>query len=276
MHKRAQQAGCQRGLKQHGAFGRGDFAGVQAAQSAVCRVDADGLRAGQIAGAAHGAEPGVALHPIARAGNGRNRQGVARAGVAAFKAVRMRAEEMALLAGYSRSFAVADAGIALQGGSFAFQRQPGGLGAVEIPVVEQVQVGRGAAGNIGLVGQGGKGVLRGEACNVVSGLHGALNRLRRKVRRAGIAPAVAQVNGYAQRFVAVALHIFQLALAHRNRQAAAFGRFGAGVAGTQLFGVGNGRINQFFKKRLAERKARQRLAVTGCRHGERCKRSLFL
>ena len=70
---------------------------------------------------------------------------------------------------------------------------------------------------IGFVGQRSKGVLCGKAGNIVSGLHRALNGGLRKVRRAGIAALVANVNSHSQRFVAVALYIFKLAHAYRYR-----------------------------------------------------------
>ena len=128
--------------------------------------------------------------------------------------MRVGAEKMALLCRHPRTFAVGDARIALQRGRFAGQSQLCGAVAVDIPGVEQVQVRRRAAGDVSLIGQGGKRVLRGEAGNIVGGLHRALYGLWRKIRRAGVASPGAQVNGYAQRFVAVAFHVFELAFAH--------------------------------------------------------------
>ena len=174
---------------------------------------------------------------------------------------------MALLGRYGGAFAVADAGIALQGGGFAAQRQFGSLFAVDGPGVEQIQIRRRAAGNVGFVGQGGKKVLRRKAGNVVGGLHGALDGSRGKVRRAGIAPAVAQINGHAERFVSVALHVFESALAHRNGKPRAFGGFGSGIAGAEFFGVGQGAVYQLFKKSTAVGKARQRFLLMVSRGG---------
>ena len=76
LHKGAQQAGGQRRFEQHRAFGGRDFAGMQAAERPVGCVDADGLRAGQFVGTTLRAEPGVALHLVACAGNGGDRQAV--------------------------------------------------------------------------------------------------------------------------------------------------------------------------------------------------------
>lgn len=49
----------------------------------------------------------------------------------------------------------------------------------------------------------------------------------------------------------VALHSFELALAHVHRQAAALGGFGTGIGGTHFFGVGQGAIDEVFEERAA-------------------------
>ena len=106
-------------------------------------------------------------------------------------------------------------------------------------------------GNIGLVRQCGKRVFGGETGNVKRGLHRLLDGGQGKVGGAGIATALTQVHRDAERFVAVALYVFQLTLAHRHAQAAALGGVRSGIGGAQFFGMGDGRVHQAFKKRAA-------------------------
>ena len=175
---------------------------------------------------------------------------MARAGVATAKAMRVRAEEMALLGRHRRAFAVGDAAAGLEGSGLALKGQFGRLLAADSPRVEQVQLAR-LGFDVALVGQARHRVFGGEAGDVISSLHGALDGGLRKVRRAGVATAVPHVDRHAQRLVAVALHVFQLALAHRHREATALGGFGARISGAQLFGVRQGAVDQMFKKLAA-------------------------
>ena len=162
-------------------------------------------------------------------------------------------EKVALLGRYGRAVAVGDAAAGFEGRCFALQSQLGGLFAVDAPRVKQIQIAV-VRFDVGFVGQTGGRVFGGEAGDVIGRLHCALDRCLRKVGRAGIAPAVVQVHGHAQRLVAVALHVFQLALAHADRQAATFRRFSARVGRAQLFGVVQGDVDQLFKMvtRVAE------------------------
>jgi hypothetical protein len=101
------------------------------------------------------------------------------------------------------------------------------------------------------IGQGGKRVFGGEAGNVVGGLHGLLNGRLEKSEVLALPRRWPTVHRDAQRLVAVALHVLQLALAHRHAQAAALGRLGPGIGGAQLFGVRQGGVHQVFKKGAA-------------------------
>jgi hypothetical protein len=119
--------------------------------------------------------------------------------------------------------------------------QLGGLLGVDGPGVEQVQVARPRGrGQVVGIGQAGGRVFGGEAGDVVGRLHRLAQRRGGEVRGAGVAAALAQVDAHAQRLVAVALDVLEFALAHRHRQAHAFGDLGAGVAGAQLAGQGQG------------------------------------
>lgn len=108
--------------------------------------------------------------------------------------------------------------------------------------MEQVQVAVAVGGRDVLgVGQAGHRVFGREAGDVVGGLRRLLDGLAGKVGGAGIAPAVADVDGDTERLVAVALHRFELALAHADRQAAAFGGLGPGVGGPELLACARAR-----------------------------------
>ena len=262
LHKAAEQACGQGRFEQHRALGGGNFAAIQAGQRALGGVAAHGLRAGQVSRVALAAVPVVALHLRALARNGGHRQAVARAGVttgedagfSTLAAAHVRRKEVRLLGRHTRAFAVGDL---LAGGKrrrFAFKGNAQSLFRRERPGVEQVQVGP-LVGNVFGVGQTGKRVLGSEARNVVGGLHRLLDGGLRKVRRGRVAPAAADVHRHAQRLVAVALHVLQLALAHRDAQAAALGGIGTGIAGTQLSGMCQGGVHQLFKTASAVLKA---------------------
>ena len=75
-----------------------------------------------------------------------------------------------------------------------------------------------------------------------------LNRRLREIAGSGISPLLPNVDGDAQRLVAVALDVFKLALTHTNRQATALGRLSSGVGSTQFFSVRQCRVHQIFKK----------------------------
>ena len=160
------------------------------------------------------------------------------------------AEEVALLGRDGRAFAVGDAAAGFEGRGLAFQGEFGGLFAGDGPGMEQVQLAR-FGFDVALVGQAGDRVFGGEAGNVIGRLHCAFDGRLRKIGGASVAAAVAHIHRHAKRFVSVTLDVFQFALAHRHRQTAAFGGFGAGVGGAQLFGMRQGAVDQVFKKLAA-------------------------
>ena len=174
---------------------------------------------------------------------------------------------MALLGRDTGALAVGNALVGRQGSRFALNGDTCSLFAGHGPWVEQVQVlVRVFGGDIVRIGQTGCGVFRGKACNIKGGLHGLLDGCFRKVRRAGIATALADIDRHAQRLVAVAFYGFQLPLAHADAQAAAFGSIGTGIGGTQLFSVCQGLVHQTFKKRTAVAEAGISLRCSGaCR-----------
>ena len=162
--------------------------------------------------------------------------------------MRVRAEEVAVLRGHARAFAVGDARVGVEGRAFAAQRQLRGLLARDLPGMEQVQVRLFAERRhvLGL-GQPRHRVLRREARDVVGRLHGTLDGGPREVGGARVAALAADIDRDAQRLVAVALHGFEFALAHRDAQAAAFGSLGAGVGGAQLACVVEGEVDEFLE-----------------------------
>jgi hypothetical protein len=104
------------------------------------------------------------------------------------------------------------------------------------------------ARDVAVVGQAGGFVFRREAGDVVGRFHGLLDGGFGEIAGGGIAALFADVNRDAQRLVAVAFHVFQLAFTHADRQAAAFGSFGRGIRGAQFFGVGQSGVDEFFEK----------------------------
>ncbi len=260
LHIGTEQARRQGRLEQHRAFGGGYLAAAQAAQGALRSITAHGGGRGQLGGAALRAVPGVTLHLAIAAGqrgDGGHREAVARGGVAAPKAPRVRTEKMALLRRYRRTLAVGDALAGGKGRGLAFKGYPCGLFAGELPGVKKIEVAvaRGRCDVIG-IGQAGHRVFGSKPGNVVGGLHGALDGGAREVGGARIAAPVADVDRHAERLVAVALHGFQLALAHAHRQATALGGLGAGIGGAELFRVRQRLVHELFKKRARIAEAR--------------------
>jgi len=63
----------------------------------------------------------------------------------------------------------------------------------------------------------------------------------------GVAAPLAEVHRDAQGLVAVALHVLDLALAHRDRQAGPFGDLDTGVGGAQRLREGQGVFHQLLE-----------------------------
>ena len=259
LHKTAQKAGGQGGLKQHRALRGRNFAAFQAGQRTLGGVAPDGLRAGQLAGVPHRAVPGVALHVAAFAGNRRHRHAVPRAGITAAKTAGVGAEKMALLRRHAGAFAVGDQPAGAQGGGFAFESQQGSLFRIDSPGVKQVELGV-LASDISGVRQARGFVGSRETGDVESSLHGLLNGRFGEIAGGSVAAFLAHIHRHTQRFVAVAFHIFELTLAHTHAQAAAFRGFGRRIAGADVGGVFQGRVDQIFKEVAVVAEARLGLA----------------
>jgi hypothetical protein len=162
----------------------------------------------------------------------RHRQAVARTRVPAAKTTRVAHEEVRLLRRHARALGIGDAPVGGEGGGLAAQRQLAGLGGIDRPGMDQVQVDRCLlrGGEIGLVGKPRRRVLGGEAGDVVGGLHRLLEGGAGEVRRARVAATLPEIDGDADRLVAIAFHVLEPALAHRHRQPGAFGHFHRRVA----------------------------------------------
>ena len=104
-------------------------------------------------------------------------------------------------------------------------------------------------------GRPGGRVLRGEAGDVVGRAHRLLQRRTREVGGAGIASALADVDRHAQRLVAVALDVLDLAQAHRHRQAAALRGFHRRIARAELACEGERVLHQVLELFAALREA---------------------
>ena len=159
-------------------------------------------------------------------------------------------EEMRLLGRYRRAFAIGDALAHTQCGGFAFQREGSSLLTGHGPRKKQIQLAfaLGDRHDIVRIGQAGKRIFCRETGDVIGGTHRLLNRRIRKIRGAGVTPAVAEIDRDAQGLVPIALHIFEFAIANGNAQATTFRHLGPGIAGTQFFGVGQRGIHAGFEK----------------------------
>ena len=102
--------------------------------------------------------------------------------------------------------------------------------------MEQVEVGV-AVGHLGHIRQTCHGVFGGETRDVVSGLHRLADGGGGEVGGGGVAALLPQVDRDAERLVAVAFHVLQLALAHRDAEPRALGHLGGGVDRAQLLRV---------------------------------------
>jgi hypothetical protein len=182
--------------------------------------------------------------------------------------MRMRAEKMTLLGRNASAFTVGDALVGRERGFFAFERQLGRLFAGDSPREEQVEF-RLLFDDVVFVRQSAHRVFGSKAGDVVSRLHRPRDSRFGEVGRARIAAPVPDVDRDAERLVAVALDVFELALAHRDAQAAAFGRLGTGVGRAELFGMRQSCVDQVFKERAGVGEAgvgaRGRLQA-GCLH----------
>ena len=115
---------------------------------------------------------------------------------------------MALLGRDARALAVGDAFVGGESRRLAGKRDPRGLFAVDVPGMEQVQVGLLVGlGDVLCLRQAGHRVLGGETRDVVGGLHRLLERCAREVGGAGVAPLAADVDRDAEGLVPVALDV---------------------------------------------------------------------
>ena len=159
----------------------------------------------------------------------------------------MGAEKMALLGRHASAFAVGDAFGGFQSRFFTGHGHAGCFLAADCPGVKQIEVSD-IGFNVFWVGQTSRGVFGGESRDVKRSLHRLMDGAGGEVRGAGIASALAHIHRHTQGLVAVAFHIFELSLAHTDRQAAAFRGFSARIGSADFFGVLQSGIDQVFKK----------------------------
>ena len=157
---------------------------------------------------------------------------------------------MRLLGRHAGAFAVGDPPVKPQGRTLAAQCQSCRLFSRDGPRAKQVQVGALARGRGDVTGiwQRSERVLGGKTGDVKRRLNRLLDGCRRKVRGAGITPALADVNRDTKRLVAVALDVFELALAHRDAQATALRGFSCGICGAYFLGMRKRAVDQIFKE----------------------------
>src|SRR5690606_31716846 len=126
---------------------------------------ADGFRAGQAGRIALGGVPVVALHVVAPAGDGRDRQAVARIGVPAQEAAGIAHDELALVGAHGGAVGIGNARVDRAGRALGAQGQFGRLFGGDRPGVVQRQV-RDVGGQLVGVGQAGGRVGGSVAGNV--------------------------------------------------------------------------------------------------------------
>ncbi len=181
------------GAEQHRAFAGAELAPVQAGQRALGGTLADTLRDGEFAGQPAAVVPVVALHVVAVLRDHRAAQAVARARVAADKAMAVAVDEAGTLGVDGRAFGVADPRIAATCRVFALARDAGGLVGAHLPGMIQVEIGDVARHQLG-IGQPGGRVFRGVAGDPAGGGDGLANRLGAQVGGAGGALALAEIH----------------------------------------------------------------------------------
>ena len=267
LHESTEQAGGQGRLEKHRHFGSRHTTRLEPGQRPLGGVAADDLGRRQIGSVAHRGVPAVALHVLATTGNRRNGKVMARTRIAAAKSARIAGPEMRLLRRDTRAFGVRDAAVGAQRRVFAAPCQLGGLRGVDGPGMKQIEIARGFLGLgqvIGL-GQAGGGVFGREAGDVVGGPDRLLQGFGREIRGTRVATLLPQIDADAQALVAVALDVLELALAHRNRQADAFGYLGPGIAGAELACQRQGVFDDLLELVLAVGKQALFSAGGGCR-----------
>ena len=233
LHERTQQARRQRRLEQHRALARGQPARGQTRQRTFRSILADGFRRGQIGRRALGRIPVVALHMRTRPGDRRGRNEVARIRITGHETARRSQHEVRMLRRDARAIAVADLRAHGKGSGFGSARDFDCGLRIDHPRVVELQVLRMLLQQL-FFGQACAIVIRRETRNVVGSLDRGTQRGRREIRRAGVAALLAQHDRHADDLVAVLLNGLDLALAHRDRQALAFGDFRCGIGGAKL------------------------------------------
>ena len=265
LHVGAEQARGERRLEQHRHLAGLDLARRQARERALGGVAADRLGRGQLVGRAHRGVPGVALHvvaaPAGQRGDRRDRERVARARVAGAEAARVGGVEVRLLRRDAGAFGVGDARdrrrapplrSARPARSPARRRSPTGWNrsrsrsAASAASARSASSGRPAAGSSAV-----KRAMSWAARTVCS------SAAAREVGRARVAAPLADVDRDADRLVAVALDVLGLALAHRHRQADAFGDLGDGVARAERLGRRQARRRRARGTARASRRSRK-------------------
>jgi len=123
--------------------------------------------------------------------------------------------------------------------------------------VEQVEVDRalGLRRYVGLVWKSGRRILGGKTRDVKGRLHRLFDGRNREVRGARVAAPAANIDRHRQALVAVALHIFQLPLAHRHTETAPLGGFCRRITGAKFLRAREGKVHQLLKKDPAVTKA---------------------
>ena len=222
MHQAAEQAGRERRLEEHGKFARFDASTAQTGHRTLGGNAPDAGGIVKLAGAAPRRVPVVALHGILLAGDHRARDVVARSRIAAHEAEAVGRDEMRLLRRHRSAFGIADQRADLEGRLLATARRLDGILNGQRPRMIQIQIGN-ILGQQRRVGQAGTVVRGREAGDVERRLDRLAQGLRREVGSAGVALALAGIDGNADALVAVEFDGLDLVATHPDRLAETFG-----------------------------------------------------
>ena len=203
---------------------------------------------------------------------------MARAGVAGAEAARVGGVEMRLLRRDAGAFGIGDAPVDGERRRFAARRRSRSPARRRSP---RDGTDRGRAppprrsarsSASGRPAAGSSAVKRAMSCAARTVCSSAAAR---EVGRARVAAPLADVDGDADRLVAIALDVLGLALAHRDRQADAFGDLGDGVARAERLRASPGRSRRARGTARANRRSRRRRRWRrgGCGHVGRRRRS---
>src|SRR4051812_29936646 len=245
VHRRdevAEEPAPRRRIEQHGRLTGGDLAPAEARCGALRGIAPERARPGELARDAGARIPVVALHQAAMLGDHRAREIVSRARKAAGEAEAVGEHELRLLRRDRRALGVADHRRSGERRVLAALGELDRLFGAERPRVEKIEI-LGRFCQQFRFRQACAVILCGVTRNRQGRIHRLLERRARKVGGTGMAApdfrALAEVDGDADRAVAIVLDSVGLAFTHRHREAVGFRHLAVATAGAGALGAPN-------------------------------------